>query len=254
LITAHRGASRAAPENSLSALRSAIEFGCDYAEIDVHLTADGVPVLLHDEDFLRLAGDSRRPGEMTLEQIRGIDIGSRFDRAFAGERIATLKEAIDAARGKIKLNIELKPTATDREQLARTVADLIGDSKFETDCFVTSLDGQAVEAAHSRNPRLRTGAIISAAVGDVALLEVDVLSVRTALVTDGLLEAARAAGREVHAWTIDDPDVMCGLIDRGVNGVITNDPAMALSVRASRQRLPSWQRIVLSLQTRLSRM
>ncbi len=254
LITAHRGASRAAPENSLSAIRTAIEFGCDYAEIDVHLTADGVPILLHDEDFLRLAGDSRRPGEMTLEQIRRIDIGSRFDRAFAGERIATLAEAIDAARGKIKLNIELKPAGADRDQLARTVADLIRDLKFEADCFVTSLDGQAVEAAYSRNPRLRTGAIISAAVGDIARLEVDVLSVRTALVTDGLLDAARAAGREVHAWTIDDPDVMCGLVDRGVNGVITNDPAMALSVRASRQRLPTWQRIVLSLQTRLSRM
>ena len=136
-------------ENSLSALRRAIELKADYAEIDVHITADGVPIVVHDEDFQRLAGDARRPGEMTLEQVRGIDIGSRFDHAFAGERVATLGEAIDTVRDKIKLNIELKPTKTDRDQLARAVAKLIRDKQFENDCFVTSLDRQAVEICAS---------------------------------------------------------------------------------------------------------
>ncbi len=251
-ITAHRGALREAPENTLAALRKAIDRGVDYAEIDVHLTADGVPVLVHDEDFQRLAGDPRRPGELTLDQIRRLDVGSRFDRAFAGERVATLAEAIDAVRGRIKLNIELKPTKSDREGLARAVADLIRTREFEADCFVTSLDRQAVEAAHRHNPRLRTGAIVSAAVGDIARLDVAVLSVRTGLVTDALLDDAHAAGREVHAWTIDDPAVMARLIDRGVDGIITNEPARALSVRSERQDLPAWQRLVLNLQGRLA--
>ena len=251
-ITAHRGASREAPENSLSALRRAIELKADYAEIDVHITADGVPIVVHDEDFQRLAGDARRPGEMTLEQVRGIDIGSRFDHAFAGERVATLGEAIDTVRDKIKLNIELKPTKTDRDQLARAVAKLIRDKQFENDCFVTSLDRQAVEIAHRQNSRLRTGAIVSAAVGDVTRLDVQVLSIRTGLITDVLLERARGAGREVHAWTIDDPAVMGRLIDRGVDGIITNDPAAAVAVRSEREALPIWQRLVLRLQSRLS--
>ena len=107
-ITAHRGASRKAPENSLSAIRRAIELEADFAEIDVHITADGVPIVVHDEDFQRLAGDPRRPGNMTLEQVRRLDIGSKFDRKFAGERVPTLEETIDLARGKIKLNIELE--------------------------------------------------------------------------------------------------------------------------------------------------
>jgi glycerophosphoryl diester phosphodiesterase len=251
-ITAHRGASREAPENSLSALRRAIELKVDYAEIDVHITADGVPIVVHDEDFQRLAGVARRPGEITLEQVRGIDIGSRFDRAFAGERVATLEEAIDTVRGKIKLNIELKPTKIDRDQLARAVVKVIRDKGFENDCFVTSLDRQAVEIAKRQNPRLRTGAIVSAAVGDVTRLEVEVLSIRTGLITDVLLERARGAGREVHAWTIDDPAVMGRLIDRGVDGIITNDPAAAVAVRSEREALPIWQRLVLRLQSRLS--
>lgn len=252
-ITAHRGASREAPENSLSALRRAIELKADYAEIDVHITADGVPIVVHDEDFQRLAGDARRPGEMTLDQVRRIDIGARFDRAFAGERVATLEEAIDAVRGKIKLNIELKPTTTDRDRRARAVANLIGGKGFEKDCFVTSLDRKAVEIGQRQNPRLRTGAIVSAAVGDVARLEVDVLSVRTGLITELLLERAHAAVRELHAWTIDDPVVMGRLIDQGVDGIITNDPAAAVAVRSEREALPVWQRLVLSLRSRLSR-
>ena len=92
---------------------------------------------------------------------------------------------------------------------------------------MTSLDRQAVEIAYRENGRLRTGAIVSAAIGDVTRLEVDVLSVRTGLITDLLLYRAHTAGREVHAWTVDDPGEMGRLFDRGVDGIITNDPATA---------------------------
>ncbi len=118
---------------------------------------------------------------------------------------------------------------------------------------MTSLDREAVQIAHRENPKLRTGAIVSAAVGDVTRLDVDVLSVRTGLITDVMLDRAHAAGREVHAWTIDDRVVMGRLIDRGVDGIITNDPAAAVAVRSEREELPVWQRLVLSVQSRLSR-
>src|SRR5262249_51765494 len=84
-VTAHRGSSREAPETTLAAIRKAIEQGADFAEIDIHLTADEVPILLHDEDLRRLAGIARRPGELTLAEIQRIDVGSRFSPAFAGE-------------------------------------------------------------------------------------------------------------------------------------------------------------------------
>jgi glycerophosphoryl diester phosphodiesterase len=251
-ITAHRGASREAPENTLAALQKAIDHGVDYAEIDVHLTADAVPVLVHDEDFQRLAGDPRRPADLTLEQIRQLDVGSPFGPAFAGERVPTLAQAIELVRGKIRLNIELKPTNADRVELARAVAGLIRAHDFEGGCFVTSLDRRAVEEAKRQNPGLRTGAIVSAAVGDVTRLEVDVLSIRAGLISDALLDRAHGAGREVHAWTIDDPAAMARLIDQGVDGIITNEPAAALAVRVERQSLPDWQRLVLSLQSRLA--
>lgn len=252
-ITAHRGASKLAPENSLSALRIAIEQGADYAEIDVHLTSDGVPILLHDEDFARVAGDGRRPGEMTLEEVKKLDVGTPFDPKFAGERIATLAEVIDLCQGKIDLNIELKPPKGGREPLARTVAKLIHEKHFESSCFVTSLDHQAVLVAKQANPDLWTGAIVSASVGDVTRLGVDVLSVRAGMVSDRLLEKAHAAGVEVHAWTIDDPTEIGRMIDQGVDGIITNEPALAIKVRDEREALPAWERITLGLRTRLDR-
>jgi glycerophosphoryl diester phosphodiesterase len=252
-VTAHRGASRDAPENTLAAVRKAIEHGADYAEIDIHLTADGVPVVLHDEDLQRLAGVPKRPSELTLAELQRIDIGSRFSPAFAGETVPTLAAVIDLARGRIRLNIELKSTERDpkREALGATVADLIRSENFERDCFVTSLDHEAVAAARRRNPRLRTGEIVAAAVGDVSQLDVDVLSIRSSLITDRLLSRVHAAGKEVHAWTVDDPKAMGALIDQGIDGLITNDPVTALAVRRERQALPAWERVVLGFRRRL---
>jgi glycerophosphoryl diester phosphodiesterase len=252
-VTAHRGSSRDAPENTLAAVRKAIEQGADCAEVDVRLTADGVPVLVHDEDLQRLAGVAKRPGALALAELQRIDVGARFSPAFAGETVPTLAAVIDAARGRIRLNIELKPTdrGRARDALAAAVADLIRSHDFEAECFVTSLDPEAVASARRRNARLRTGAIVSAAVGDVSRLPVDVLSVRTGLITDRLLGRAHAAGKEVHAWTIDDPKAMGELIDRGVDGLITNDPVAALVVRRERQALPAWERVVLGFRRRL---
>jgi glycerophosphoryl diester phosphodiesterase len=80
---------------------------------------------------------------------------------------------------------------------------------------------------------------------------VDVLSVRTGLATDRVLGRAHAAGKEAHAWTVDDPKVMGELIDQGVDGLITNDPVAALAVRRERQKLPAWERVVLGFRRQL---
>src|SRR5262249_23526196 len=81
-VTAHRGHSRAAAENTLAAIRKAIDSRADYAEVDVQLTADGVVVLLHDRDLKRVAGVSRRLDEHSLEEVRRLDVGSWFGPAF----------------------------------------------------------------------------------------------------------------------------------------------------------------------------
>jgi glycerophosphoryl diester phosphodiesterase len=244
-VTAHRGHARAAPENTLSAMRKAIASGADYAEMDVQLTADGKVVLLHDRDLKRVAGLSRRLDEMTYDEARRLDVGSWFGPAFAGERVPTLAEVIDLCRGKIRLNIELKFFGPDR-RLARAVAEIVHDQGLESDCLVTSLSYDALREAKRHNPRLRTGLIVAHALGDVSRLDVDALSVRADFLSNDLLRAAHRLGREVHVWTVNDARQMTRLMQRGVDNIITSDPDLAVRVRGKWDGLTGPERLVLA--------
>jgi glycerophosphoryl diester phosphodiesterase len=245
-VTAHRGASRVAPENTLSAVRAAIESRCEWAEIDVQETLDGVVVVLHDQDLMRLAGDPRRIAEMTYEEARKLDVGTKFDPKFAGERLPTLKETIDLARGKIRLNIELKYYGKGDPRLAPDVARILRDEKFERDCFVASLNYESLAEAHKEWPALRTAAIISARVGDPTRLDVHLLSMNAKLVNTRLLRSAHRRGKEVHVWTIDDSRLATRLMDLGVDNLITNDPALMVRLRDERGALSRMERLVLA--------
>jgi glycerophosphoryl diester phosphodiesterase len=244
-VTAHRGHARAAPENTLSAMRKAIESGADYAEMDVQLTADGQVVLLHDRDLKRVAGDSRRLDELSYDELRRLDVGSWFDPAFSGERVPTLAEVIDMCRGKIRLNIELKFFGPDR-RLAQAVADIVREQACESDCLVTSLNYDALLEARRHDPRLRTGLTVAHALGDVSRLEVDALSVRADFLSDELLRAAHRLGKEIHVWTVNDPRQMTRLMNRGVDNIITSDPDLAIRVRNEWASLTGPERLVLA--------
>jgi glycerophosphoryl diester phosphodiesterase len=245
MVTAHRGHAKAAPENTLSAMRKAIESGADYVEMDVHLTADGQVVLLHDRDLKRVAGVSRRLDELTFEQVQELDVGSWFAPAFAGERVPTLNEVIVLCRGKIRLNIELKIFGQDR-QLAEKVAAIVREQNMEGDCLVTSLDYDALQEAKRHNPGLRTGLIVAHALGDISRLDLDALSVRANFLSDGLLRAAHRHGREVHVWTVNDAPEMSRLMQRGVDNLITSNPDLAIHVRSEWASLSAPERLVLA--------
>jgi glycerophosphoryl diester phosphodiesterase len=251
-VTAHRGHSRAAPENTLSAIRKAIESGADYAEVDVQQTADGAVVLLHDRDFKRVASDPRRIDELPYDEVRKLDVGSWFDPSFAGERVPTLAEAIDLCWGRIKMNIELKFYGPDR-QLAPAVARQVRAKDFETDCLVTSFDYDALQEGKRHNPRLRTGLTVAYALGDISRLEVEALSVRADWLSERVLSAAHRHGREVHVWTVNDARRMARLMQRGADNIITDDPDLLIRVRrewASRtesERLLLASRLLLGL-------
>jgi len=246
-VTAHRGHSRAAPENTLSAIRKAIESGADYAEIDAQMTADGMIVLLHDRDLKRVAGDSRRLGDLTFDEVRKLEVGSWFAPAFAGERIPTLAEAIELARGRIKLNIELKFFGPDHDtRLAPAVADLLRDKDFDSDCIITSFDYDALAEVKEHNPRQRTGLIVAQVLGDVNRLGIDALSVRLESLSDEMLRDAHRQGREVLVWTVNDPREMTRLMMRGVDNIITSDPDLLIRVRDEWNNMTGTERLLLS--------
>jgi glycerophosphoryl diester phosphodiesterase len=245
-ITAHRGSKVRAPENTLSALQQAIVEGADYAEIDVQHTADGAVVLLHDADLMRVASVNRRLQDMSYEELKDIDVGSWFAPEFSNERVPTLQEAIDVARGRIKLNIELKFTWPD-PALAEKVGEIIQHNGFASDCVVSSMNFQALTEIKRTFQELKTGFIVMQAVGNLSRMEADFLSISAARASQSLVRELHSRGRQVHVWTVNDLSNALSMIEMGVDNIITDEPVNIRTWLEEWNELSDGERIALML-------
>ena len=171
-VTAHRANTGRAPENTLSAIEAAAHCGADFAEIDAQETADGVVVVFHDADLMRVAGLDRKIWDVTYEELEEVDVGSWFSPEFRDQRVPTLEEALEAARDRIKLNIELKFNGHD-QKLAERVAGIVRDAGFESQCVISSLDYEGLLEAKRHNPNLTVGFAVFRSIGDVWRLDVE---------------------------------------------------------------------------------
>ena len=252
LITAHRGSSAAAPENTLSALRQALTDGADFAEIDVQTTKDGEVVLLHDRDLMRMGNDPRPLASLTLKDLRTIDVGIPFGESFRGERVPTLREAIDLTKGRMGLNIELKYNISD-PTLAPKVIEILREKDLFGTCVITSLDLKSLRQAEEMDPRVVSGLIVTKALGDPTNLGVDFLSVNQNTVTRRMVRQAKKRGLKIHVWTVNDAASFERMADRGVHVVISDHPGEMAALRRSRSALSSPEMIALRLRRLLLR-
>ena len=186
LITAHRGASLRAPENSLPAFRDAMSAGAHFIELDVQRTRDGAIVVVHDGDLMRMAGDPRRVGELTWQDLQAIDIGSKRGPQYAGERVPTLEQVIVLVRGRARLNVELKYNVAD-PGLAPAVVDLLRGQDFLGQVVITSLDHAGLRQVEGVAPEVQTGLIVTASVGNVVRTDTDFVSLNSAKATADLI-------------------------------------------------------------------
>lgn len=229
-ITAHRGASMEAPENTLSALELAIENLADYAEIDVQETKDGEVILLHDTSLKRTTGEKKDIWNAVYEEVYLLDCGSWFSPRYAGERIPTLAEALELCKGRIYLNIELKGTTNSRE-LEQKVVHLIEEYGFENQCVITSKNYDSLRKIKALNENLKTGYILSAVYGNFYEKEgIDLFSMKAAFVTREIVEKAHRFGKEVHVWTVNSRSEMERMKLLGVDNIITDNPLLAREV------------------------
>lgn len=229
-ITAHRGSSRSAPENTMAAIAAAIEEMADYVELDVQLTKDDVMVLGHDATLKRVAGVNRPIASLTWEDLQELEVGSWFSPEFAGEPIPMLEEALDFCKGKIYLNIEIKNLGKE-SQLPERVVRLIREKGMEEQCVVTSTSLGYLERVKLLAPELRTGYILSAAYGDFYFEErADFISIRASFVNRQMVERAHARGMAVHAWTVNSKSEMERLRLMEVDNLITDYPVLAREI------------------------
>jgi glycerophosphoryl diester phosphodiesterase len=231
LVTGHRGASGLAPENTISAMLKAIEVGSDYSELDVQETSDGVLILLHDNSLKRTTGLEKNIWEMDYASLNGLDAGLWYDAKFKGEAIPLLETVMDTVRGKMKLNIELKYNKHD-ERLAERVVELVEKKNFIKECIFTSFNFEAINLVRNLNKTIKVGYIFSKKPEgvDVFTADVDLLSVNYKLVDKEFVEKAHANDKEVHVWTVNEPEEMQRLINLGVESIITDRPDILVNL------------------------
>lgn len=226
-ISAHRGHSAVAPENTLPAFQAAIDCGvADYGELDVQQTSDGVVVLTHDTNLKRCTGRDVNIYDITYAELQTLDASKGYTGpgSFAGTKIPTLDEVIKLCKGKIKLNIEIKQNG-HAPTLEEEVVRIIQENGFEDECVITSLNYQSLEKVDEIAPDLPCGYILAVGVGSYYdLPAADFFSVETTFVTASMVDAIHMRGKTVHSWTVDRVEDANRLANLGVDNLITGQP------------------------------
>ena len=245
-IIAHRGAAGARPENTHASVEKALEDQADWVEIDVQETADGEVVVAHDSDFMKQAGVKLKVWNATQADLAKIDIGSWFDPAYASERPPTLRQILLSAKDRSGVLIELKYYGHD-VQLEQRVARIVDATGMNDQVASMSLKRRGVEKMQQLRPDWPHGILAATAIGNLAAVKADFLALNTGQITVALIRQAHAQGKQVYAWTVDEPVTMVRLISMGIDGLITNEPALARTVMETRNELSTLERLVLWL-------
>jgi glycerophosphoryl diester phosphodiesterase len=230
LITSHRGNSIKAPENTLAALDYAMQDLSDYAEIDVQETKDGTIILFHDNNLKRITGINKNIWKVKYNDIKDIDIGSWFNEEFSDQRIPTLDEVLKFCKGKLRLNIELKPSGHEKH-LEESVVRILEENDFIDECVITSFNYNSIKKVKQMNKNIQTGYILSAVYGKFYDLKyADFFSIEKSFVTEKVVMEAHRRGKEVHAWTINSASYMRKMAKLGVDNIITDNPVKARKI------------------------
>ena len=245
-VIAHRGAAGAAPENTMAAFARAIEVGADWVELDVQESGDGDVVVVHDSDFMKIAGVNLKIWDATQADLARIDIGGWFDPAFSDQRTPLLRDALELARGRAGVVIELKYYGHD-ERLEERVVEIVEDLDMVEQVKIMSLKYDAVRKMRALRPDWEIGLLATASLGRMWELDVDFLAVNSAAVSHRMVRETRAAGKDLYVWTINDALSMSQMVSMGVDGLITDEPELAGQVLAERHELNTLERMVLGL-------
>ena len=234
LVTSHAACKGHAPENTLAGIEAALRFGADAIEIDVHCTADRVPVLIHDETVDRTTDGSGNVHDMLLEVARALDAGARqFAPKFHGAKIPLLSEVLDLTKGKALLQIEVKQTDIENE-----VAQVVRDADAISDCEVHSFYPNVVRAMRTVEPRMAAALLTDGRrivdwddfFGFALSLNAQGVSVYYSWATPERVRQGQARSLTFMTWTVDDEKDMQSMVAAGVDSICSNFPDLVRRV------------------------
>lgn len=234
-VQAHRGASAVAPENTVAGFRAARDQGARWVELDVALLADGTPVVIHDVTLDRTTNRKGPLGELVAADLAGLDAGSWFGPQFAGEKLSTLPQVLEAL-GELGLhaNVEIKQHAHHKSlaQLTETVHACLTARPEGVRIMISSFDAECLKAMHRLDPSYELAMLWSELPADwieqVAAIPAGAIHLHYRALSFNVLDRARERNILVRCWTCNDPSQIEPFWKEGLGGVITDDPRLFL--------------------------
>ncbi len=234
-IIAHRGSSAFAPENTLAAFKLAIEQGAQGIELDAKLTLDGQVVVIHDQTVDRTTNGTGRVDRMTLAELQNLDAGTHFNAVFEAEKLPSLAQVFASVGKQTFIMVELKNSLTPRDALPEHVAALVKEYALESSILLSSFNPIALRRVARLLPGVplglltfggRKGAWYRSWVG--GFVPHQVLQPAWKDANRALINRNHQRGYQVIPYVVNDRVVMQDLFSAGVDGIITNDPPLAI--------------------------
>ena len=236
-IFAHRGASGYAPENTLEAFALAIEQGTDGIELDVQLTKDGIPVVIHDEAIDRVTSKTGFVKDYTLKELKELTVLENKFPEYTASKIPTLEEVLNAVKSSdIQVNIELKTGIYWYQDIEQKVADLVKRTEMEDRVIYSSFNHYSIQKIKEIVPEAETAYLYSDVILNVTDYAKDTRvdglhpAVYHVKMADFLKEYLES-GLNVRVWTVNEKTDMEWLIGAGVTAIITNYPDVAIQIK-----------------------
>ena len=236
IIIAHRGDKSYAPENTLSAFRKAAEKGAQGIEFDVKLTRDGQVIVLHDQTVERTTDGNGNVARLQLAALQELDAGVLFPGLFPGEKIPTLEQVFETVGKRLLMNVELTNYATPNDALVVKVVELVRKHNIQKNILFSSFLAKNLNLTNRYLPEVPRGLLTLP--GWMGLWgrtygwrgKVDALHLYMSDLNIGMVNRVHAAGKRINVWTVTEAADIKRMIGLGVDGIITDDPALALSL------------------------
>lgn len=245
IITGHRGAGGLAPENTLASIQLALDLGVDRIEIDVQQTKDNVIIVLHDRTLKRTTNGFGFIKSVNYADLLKYSAGIKFNKVYAEEKIPTLEQVIDLINGKVELLIETKYSYLYYPNIERHILNVIKNKNAFGWCKIISFNDRALFRIHKLNKEVRVGKLFVGKSVNLPLSYdttinfkpldryhfVDEIIVQHKYASKAFIDKVHQFGKELHVWTVNDSETIEKLIDRGVDGIISDYPNLLLKYK-----------------------
>lgn len=252
MTVAHRGGAGAAPENTLAAFRMGMEAGADALELDIHLSRDGVIMVMHDPLLARTTKKEGSIVDYSYEELKSLDAAMLHPESgrFGTQQIPTLEDVLQLIKSQernvqLQVEIKLKADETRYEGIEEKLVAMLTSYGMRERTTVISFDFPTLQTIHELDPSLKRGALISkkfmASIGSkgpsavakaLADLKVDYAAVNYTYLSEKLYKALREETLSIGAWTVNDAKTMQKLMGMGVDFITSDYPSLLVQEAA----------------------